>query len=197
MRYLIICLLLSGCIVDNYNYVIKYSDIVYVGDSLCWEVYDTPKSFQGVYENQDYEKTAQARVGIVSNCVPGRKATDIDQLPDGYRIVWLALGTNDVRRTPIDEFRLHYQTLVYNSDAEYLFCVLPNKTVFGHDAEPYRQVIRDTCANVVDPLDYGVRFRAKDTVHMNMLDHKLWVKAIIERLFLIVSDNLKSILINW
>ena len=181
-RIMIITLLLQGCIVDNYNYTVTHPDIIYVGDSLCYKVFDTDTGIDRLYENEDYQKTAQALTGIVSNCIPGRRATDLTELPKGYRITFLALVTNDVLRTDIDVFRAKYQELVYNNDSEILYCVLPDDVISGKDSSEYRQVIEETCANTIDPTDYGVKFRAKDTVHMNELDHKLWVKAIRERI---------------
>jgi len=182
MKYCILlsALLLTGCISEEHDYRVLHPDVAYVGDSLCHHVWDTEKDIKGIRENDDDEETAQNMAGIVSMCVRGRKAVDVESLPDGYRVLFLALGTNDVGRTPIETFRLHYQTLVYNVEAENLYCVLPNKTVNGVDSEPYRDVIRETCANVIDPLSYGVRFRAKDGVHMVKKDHKLWLIALLK-----------------
>lgn len=176
-KILLFCLLLTGCIVDEYDYRITHRDTVYTGDSLCWKVFDTDTGISGIYENEDWMKTAERMLGIVINCVPGRKTTDIDQLPEG-RIGIIAMGTNDVGRTPIDEFRLQYQLLIDSTDYEHLYCVLPNRVILGVDAEPYRQAIREICANVIDPLDYGVMYRAKDTVHMTEYDHWLWFNAL-------------------
>jgi hypothetical protein len=184
-RILLLTLFLTGCISQEYDYKVIHPDVMYVGDSLCYKVWDTKEDINHIYENEDYKKTAQAMTGIRTNCVPGRKSTDITEIPDygkPWGILFIALGTNDVRKTEIDDFRLQYQFLVYNANADIIYCVLPNKRVNGIDAEPYRQVILDTCANVIDPLDYGVKFKAKDTVHMTKTDHKLWARAINQRL---------------
>ena len=71
-------LLLTGCIAeDNYNYEVKYPDIMYVGDSLCYSVRDSDEGDK-YFANEDYQKTAQALLGIKSNCIPGRSVLDID-----------------------------------------------------------------------------------------------------------------------
>jgi len=181
MKHLWVILLLQGCIVDNYNYDIKHQDVLYVGDSLCYKAFDTDTGIDGIYENEDYQRTAQAMTGIKSNCVPGRKLMDITSIQSN-RIVFLALGTNDVGKTNINDFRARYQDLVYNTEADIMYCVLPAKKIGNKDSSEYRQVIEETCANVINPADYGVKFRAKDGVHMTELDHKLWVKAIRERI---------------
>jgi hypothetical protein len=179
--------LLSGCITKEYDYKITHPDVMYVGDSLCYKVWDTDSGIDGVYKNEDYLKTAEREAGIVIDCVPGRKATDIEALPERsngepWRVIFVALGTNDVGKTDIDEFRLQYQILIDNADYETLYCVLPNIRIKGKDAKPYRQVILETCSNVIDPLDHGVRFRAKDTVHKTKADQPGWWAAITERI---------------
>jgi len=177
-RIILIALLLQGCIVDNYNYELTHPDIMYVGDSLCYKVFDTDTGIDSVYENEDYQKTAQAMLGIASNCVPGRRSTDLTELPKGKRITILALATNDVGRTDINVFADKYADLVYNSDSDIVYCVLPNAFIGNKSSEEYREVISGICANIIDPNEYGVTFRANDGVHMTEIDHRLWHKAL-------------------
>jgi len=177
-RILLIALLLQGCIVEDYDYKVIHPDIIYVGDSLCLKVFDTDTGIKDIYEKEAYKKTAQAMLGIVSNCVPGRKIIDLQSLPKGYKTTILALGSNDVGHTEINVFAEKYSNLVYNSDSEVLYCVLPAKKVLGKSSEEYREVIRGICANVIEPEQYGIKFRAKDTAHMNEFDHALWYKAL-------------------
>lgn len=168
--------LLTGCIQNNYNPDIIHPDIVYVSDSRCAEVWDTGTKYNELYDDEAKQRTAQNEVGIVSFCKKRRKLMDINELPKGYRMLFLDLGTNDViGGVPVDTFKQHYYNLISNSDAEIIYCVLPNYVILGRNAEPYRDAIRELCGDmVVDPRDYGVLYRAKDTVHMIDKDHKAW-----------------------
>jgi len=168
-------LMLQGCIQNNYNPDIIYPDIVYVSDSKCAEVWDTRDKYGDLYDNEAEQRTAQNQVGVVSHCKKGRKAMDIVALPEGFKTVFLDLGTNDVGRVDIDTFTLHYQMLVDNSDAEIVYCVLPNHVVNGHNSLVYRDAITEICGDhTIDTADYGVMFRAKDGVHLTKKDHDAW-----------------------
>lgn len=187
IRCILFAMVLSGCIVDEPSYRITHPDVMYVGDSLCHRVFDVDDGIPHIYENDDRWRTAERMAGIRINCDPGRKTTDIDSIPESkdgmpWRVLFLSLGTNDAQKLPVDEFRHHYQALIDGAEFETLYCVLPNRVIKGHDSEPYRQAIREMCANVIDPLEHGVKFRAKDGVHKNKADQPGWWVAIVERI---------------
>ena len=179
---IIAALLLTGCITKEFDYSITRPDVVYIGDSLCWRVFDTDNGIKDVYEREEYKRTAQAQLGMVSNCVPGRRAQDLKELPKGYRIGFLALGSNDVGKYPVEQFAANYQALVDSSDYDTLYCVLPAKSFFGVSAKAHRDAIISICPNVIDPLEHGIGFRADDTVHMDLKDHKIWRNVLVRYL---------------
>ena len=67
---------------------------------------------------------------------------------------------------------------MYNSDSYIVYCVLPDEYVGIFPSEEYRAVIRSICANVINPNDWNVTFRAIDGVHMNKVDVFYWHYAL-------------------
>jgi hypothetical protein len=188
LALLFIGILLCGCVIeDPDDRRITHPDVAQIGASDCNFVADVkPENkldpFDHIRYKNDRFRTAQVMTGIKRDCVPRRQLMQYrGQLPKGYRVLFLSLGPNDVaHNVPVDKFRARYEDLVYNSDAGTLYCILPNKKILGRDAEPYRQIIREICTRVIDPLDYGVRYRARDTVHLTKLDHRMWAAAILK-----------------
>jgi hypothetical protein len=157
----IILISLLGCSQSE----IEHPGVIYIGDSLCAAVYDSVGA------------TAQQQVGINSDCLSGRKIVEYGLLPPGYETYFLALATNDVGETPIQEYGDSLQSKLDSVDGP-IWCVLPMDLPSRFDAIPYRERMQSMCANVIDPIEWGVGPRANDGLHWNDLDHSNFVGAI-------------------
>lgn len=157
----IILISLFGCSPSE----IKHPDAIYIGDSLCSTVFDS------------VGLTAQQQAGIKHDCLGGRKIVEYGLLPPGYEIYFLALATNDVRGTPIQEYGDSLQSKLDSVDGP-IWCVLPMDLPDIFDAKPYREKMFTMCANVIDPIEWGVGPRGSDGLHWNYLDHNNFVDAI-------------------
>lgn len=147
-----------------------HEDVIYIGDSLC----------AGKYLSGGL--TAQEQAGIGRDCKAGRKLVEYGALPAGYRVIFLALVTNDVGRTPIDTYRADLQGKLLSTNAT-VYCVLPTSPIGGADSSAYRAVMLEECANTIDPYQYGVDqgFTA-DGYHWGLVAHINFVPAITERI---------------
>lgn len=143
---------------------VKESDVIYVGDSLCIAMHDPS------------DLTAQQQVGIYSDCVSARKITDYGLLPGGFNVYFIALGTNDVGNTSVEEYGENLQSKLDSVDGD-IWCVLPMDLEF-YDAPPYRYEMLSRCPNVIDPVDWGVVPRHSDGIHWNNIDHNNFAAAI-------------------
>lgn len=157
----IILVSLFGCSSSE----IEHPGVIYIGDSLC----------EGVYDSGGL--TAQQQAGIHRDCLGGRKIVEYGLLPSGFEIYFLALGTNDVGETPIQDYGDSLQSKLDSGDGP-IWCVLPMDLPHRFDAIPYREKMLSMCANVIDPIEWGVGPRARDGLHWNNLDHNNFVGAI-------------------
>lgn len=141
-----------------------HSEVLVICDSLCISIYD------------DYDLTGKFFVDLSSVAVDGISGRKLVQytnpLPAGYSAIALALATNDVARTPIDEYTSHLQWLISTLPAgTSLYCILPQANIAGRDSTAYRDALIDNCPTVIDPADWGVKYLAHDGKHYNGADH--------------------------
>jgi len=179
-----IILMLHGCVLvdDNWGYDIKYPDVVLEGDSIPCRVFGTKDEINHIYEHDDDLKSYPRLVGIVDLCYGGKKAMDVDHLPTGYKITFIALGTNDADdNVPLREFTEHYSSLYNNSDSDVIYCILPARIIHKKDITPYRDAIRSICSNVIDPEEYGL-YGDYDGVHYTRKQHLIARKMLTDKL---------------
>lgn len=147
-----------------------YDDVLYIGDSLCVSTRGTGGS------------TAQEQVGIGRDCKSGRNLIEYGNLPTGFTTIFLALGTNDVGRTPLDTYRADLQLKLLNTDSR-VVCVLPTQNINGVDSAPYRNTLLEECQHTIDPTVYHVEQGfTEDGYHWGVIAHNNFTQAIIDNL---------------
>lgn len=152
----ILCLFCCACIPEP---DLKYPKVIYYGDSLCAVTFSPGQ-------------LATTKVGIVKDCVPGRKITEVERLSNSYELIFLALTSNDVLKdTPIEEYSLHLNQLLMSTDST-VICVLP--VIFEHDdSSAYRAEMMNQCSYLIDPQpECGVGPRFMDDIHYTAKDHE-------------------------
>lgn len=142
---------------------VTHPDVLYIGDSLCTFIYDS-------YEGTHFVDIA----GIADDCHGGRKASGYPYNPGSqYSIIFIALGTNDVGSTSLQNFRAIYQSFInITPSTTTLYCVLPQSgTVRGISSDAYIDIIKSLCTNTIDPEEHGVGPASSDHLHWNINDH--------------------------
>lgn len=148
-----------------------YEDVLYIGDSNCigYKI-DTP--------------TAQMQAQIETDCKGFRELVEYpDQLPEGFRIIFLALGTNDeAHGIPIEDYTESLKAKLESTDS-LVYCVLPSVAWFsGYDVSRQRAAMIEHCEHTVDPIEYGVLNGQADGVHWTSTDHDNFLDAILSRI---------------
>jgi len=151
----------SGCVAPEP--VITQPDAIYIGDSNC-ELFN------------DFDLSAAEQSGLPIDCKIGRRLVDIpDSLPSGYRIIFLALGTNDANSTTIQEYSSKLDLLLGSTSSE-VWCVLPAVPEPDNSRDAVRLVMMNQCANTIDPLEAGVTF--SDGIHFTQSSQALHANQI-------------------
>lgn len=156
---LIIVLFLVSC--NQVEYKPDYPDVIVVGDSLC----------QATHGGIAWPKIAS----IAHNCVGGRPATQVHEMPTGYRLIIFSLGRNDVNQSTTEEYDAQLKYLFSTTDSK-IWCILPDmpdSQLPNTKIEEIRQVMIKHCpTEPIEPKDHGYLFRASDEVHGSPEDHK-------------------------
>ncbi len=145
------CVLLVGCQSNNksnnvrFNNSAEIDDVIMIGDSLC----------------ADKNGTAHL-MGIKKDCVPGRPLMSVDSIDYNYRIIYLALGTNDIGQgVSAEDYREKLESLMSDN----IVCILPNERQ-GFETQEHRQAMVDACPSYIDPVyDCAVSIGDNDGVH--------------------------------
>lgn len=155
LSFIFLCSFVSACLPDK---ELKYPKVMYYGDSLCAVTF-TPGHL------------ATTEVGIVKDCVPGRKITELPRLSNSYELIFLALSSNDVLKgTPLGYFSDHLNKLLTSTDSP-VICVLP--VIFEKvDSSAYRAEMMNQCTHLIDPQpECGVGPSFLDEIHYTAKDH--------------------------
>lgn len=148
---LVLSVLLTSCAP-----AIQFNDVIVIGDSLCNAIDNDGLSYPEI-------------AGVKKNCENGRKLVDYpDQLPAGFRKIFLSFGTND-SGTPEPEFRDSLTTKLASTSAD-VYCILPDPL------EPHLQDVRQSlmsiCVNTIEPREWGYLFGSPDGIHGVRADHE-------------------------
>ena len=111
------------------------------------------------------------------NAVPGRTLLALEIPPDTKKTheidcAIIHLGSNDAGSgQDINEFKNKYIEVIKMLEGNRLkvYCVLPPYNELGTPVEPFRQVVKEVCPNILDvPSGFYI-----DGVHMNAFGHLL------------------------
>ena len=145
------CVLLIGCNSDKKNNSSsdnkpQIDDVIMNGDSLCDDKYNS----------------TPVLMGIQSDCVGGRPLMAIDSIDYNYRVIFLALGTNDIwQSVSVEDYREKLESLMSDN----IVCILPNERQ-DMETQEHRHAMIDTCHSFVDPVyDCAVSIGNPDGVH--------------------------------
>ena len=145
---LMLSLLVIGCAKnkrDQFNDSATITDVIMYGDSLCVSTVSTPHIMD-----------------IKKDCVIGRTLQSLDVIDYDHRVIFLALGINDIiQGVTSDEYREKLESLV----SENMICVLPNIHPVI-DSVDHRQAAIEVCDMYIDPVsDCDVSIGHSDGVH--------------------------------
>ena len=150
--------LLTACFFDEkskrvrFNYSAKITDVIMYGDSLCTD-----------------RNSAPHLMGIKKDCINGRTLLDLDPIDYDHRVIFLALGINDIRQGISSE---EYKNKLTSVIAENIICVLPNKHPSLY-SEDHRLVAIEVCEMYIDPVsDCDVSIGHSDGIHYISEDHE-------------------------
>jgi hypothetical protein len=129
----------------QYNDDAAIQDVIMIGDSLC----------------ADKNGTAHL-MSIKKDCVSGRTLMSVDSIDYNYRIIYLALGTNDIgQEVSAEDYREKLESIMSDN----IICILPNERQ-DIETQDHRQAMIDTCPSFVDPVyDCAVSIGNNDGVH--------------------------------
>lgn len=156
-RILLLILFLVGC--NKVEYKPYYQDVIVAGDSLC----------KATHGGIAWPKIA----GIAYDCVGGRPATRLNEMPTGYRLIIFSLGRNDVNQSTTEEYDAQLEYLFSTTDSE-IWCILPDMPEIqlpNDKLEEIRLVMFEHCPKTIEPKDHGYLFRAPDKIHGSPEDH--------------------------
>ncbi len=146
---------ISGCakhLFDQFNDNATITDVIMYGDSLCASTVSTPHIME-----------------IKKDCVAGRTLQSLEPIDYDHRIIFLALGINDIiQGISSDDYKIKLELIT----SQNMICVLPNKhpTI---DSVDHRQAMIEVCELYIDPVsDCGVTVGDPDGVHYFTEDYE-------------------------
>lgn len=138
--------------------------VLYVADSL------------GGYREELNGPRFWETLGIECDCVNGRSLEDYGDIPEGYDIVFLALGTNDALESrDIDAFTLDLMQTVDYADTR-VICVKPMDTIVP--AHEYREAMDLACDETLYPPGFGIYPDDPDGIHITSTMDPLYVEMV-------------------
>ncbi len=153
-----IVMLLAGCFFYEddkrvrFNHSAKNTDVIMYGDSLCTDTNSTPHI-----------------MSINKDCINGRTLLELDFIDYSHRIIFLALGTNDIRQGITSA---KYQEKLESVMTENIICVLPNN-IPNIYSEDHRLAAIEVCEVYIDPVsDCSVKVEHADGIHYGVGDYE-------------------------
>jgi len=155
---MLMVMLLAGCLYDDkdkrvrFNHQATVTDVIMYGDSLCSDTKSTPHI-----------------LSINKDCVNGRALLELDFIDYNHRIIFLALGTNDIRKgISSDQYKDKLESVM----AENMICILPN-IIPNIDSVSHRLAAIDVCEVYIDPVaDCEVTIQHADGIHYGTGDYE-------------------------
>jgi len=153
-----VVMLLTGCFFNEheerlrFNHSAKITDVIMYGDSLCTDTNSTPHI-----------------MSIKKDCINGRTLFELDFIDYSHRVIFLALGTNDIRQGITSD---KYQEKLESVMTENMICVLPNN-IPNIDSEDHRLAAIEVCEVYIDPVsDCNVTVEHADGIHYGSGDYE-------------------------
>ncbi len=155
---LCLVVLTTGCLFEGkekrirFNHNANITDVIMYGDSLCTDKGSTPHI-----------------MSIRKDCKNGRTLLELAPIDYNYRVIFLALGTNDIRQgiTAVE-----YKEKLKSIIAENIICVLPNP-IPNISSDDHRLAAIEVCGMYIDPTsDCNVSIGNPDGIHYISEDYE-------------------------
>jgi len=146
---------LSGCakdLTDRFNDNATVTDVIMYGDSLCASTVSTPHIMD-----------------IKKDCVAGRTLQSLEPIDYDHRVIFLALGINDIiQGVSSDDYKIKLESVA----SQNMICVLPNTHPVINSVD-HRLAMIEVCELYIDPVsDCGVTVGDPDGVHYFTEDYE-------------------------